>query len=172
MTENKKFVITETEFCKLIAEREQLYKMLSNFVVMFKHEEKLKKHHRPYLHVRAEMDKMCDGYLKFLADMQVRIKSDDYPVTVLEDGKDCSYECVDIETDDGNEIIEVANILVGDLITLVEFVDVLRHMIALLESGVDLGEVPAKFNRFLNEEFDEMMERWDKMLTEIDHESE
>ena len=158
MNGNKKFVITETEFCKLIAEKDQLYKMLSNLVVMFKHEEKLKKHHRPYLHVRAEMDKMCDGYLKFLADMQERIKSDDYPVTVLEDGKDCSYECVDIETDDGNEIIEVANILVDDLITLVEY--------------VDLGEVPAKFNRFVNEEFDEMMERWDKMLTEIDHESE
>lgn len=44
-------------------------------------------------------------------------------------------------------------------------------MMYLLAAGVELGEATDKFNRFLNEEFDEMMERWEKTITGMCHES-
>ncbi len=62
--------------------------------------------------------------------------------------------------------------LAGDLVTLMEYMDVQRNFIRLLESGIEMEEVTAKFDRFLLTELDEMMERWEKYMTEHSHESE
>ena len=62
--------------------------------------------------------------------------------------------------------------LAGDLVTLMEYMDVQRNFIRLLESGIEMEEVTAKFDRFLLTELDEMMGRWEKYMTEHSHESE
>ena len=70
------------------------------------------------------------------------------------------------------EIIKMVDALAGDLVTLMEYMDVQRNFIRLLESGIEMEEVTAKFDRFLLTELDEMMERWEKYMTEHNHESE
>lgn len=157
MIENKKFVITESDLCKLISERNQLQRMLGNLIVMFKHEDKLKRHHRPYLHVRTEIDKVCDGYLKYLSEIS---RQDDLKLDISSDrNSNTVHECKPDE-------------LVGDLVTLLEYIEILRNFIGLLESGIEMEEVTEKFNRYLNAELDEMTERWEKHLSESDYESE
>jgi hypothetical protein len=58
------------------------------------------------------------------------------------------------------------------MLTLMEYLDVQRNMISLLESGIVMEEVTEKFNRFLNKELDVMMDRLDKVISEYSYESE
>lgn len=169
MTE-KCVTISEKELATLVHDRTELATMLSNLIVMWKHEEKLKQHHRPYLYVRKEMEKLCDTYLKHLSEVTERIGSGLHI---------CSADCQTVgrtnETEssvDRAEIINIVDTLVGDCLTLMEYMDVLRNFISLLESGIEMEEVTSKFNRFLLSELDEMMERWEKYMTEHSHESE
>ena len=62
--------------------------------------------------------------------------------------------------------------LAEDMLTLMEYLDVQRNMIRLLESGIVMEEVTEKFNRFLNQELDVMMDRLDKVISEYSYESE
>lgn len=169
MTE-KYVTIPETKLAELIYDRTELATMLCNLIVMWKHEEKLKQHHRPYLYVRKETEKLCDTYLKFLSEVTERM------------GRNLNIYSADCRTAEQTkepeasvnraEIIKMVDALVGDLLTLMEYMDVLRNFISLLESGIEMEEVTAKFDRFLTTELDEMMERWDKYMTEHSHESE
>lgn len=169
MTE-KYVTVSEKELGELIYDRTELATMLCNLIVMWKHEEKLKQHHRPYLHVRKETEKLCDTYLKFLSEVTERM------------GRSlriCTADCQTAEqrkepeaSVNRGEIIKVVDALAGDLVTLMEYLDVQRNFIRLLESGIEMEEVTAKFDRFLLTELDEMMERWEKYMTEHSHESE
>ena len=169
MTE-KYVTIPENELAALVHDRTELSSMLSNLIVMWKHEEKLKQHHRPYLYVRKETEKLCDTYLKHLSEVTERM------------GRSlriCTADCQTAEqrkepeaSVNRGEIIKVVDALAGDLVTLMEYMDVQRNFIRLLESGIEMEEVTAKFDRFLLTELDEMMERWDKYMTEHSHESE
>jgi len=169
MTE-KYVTVSEKELGELIYDRTELATMLCNLIVMWKHEEKLKQHHRPYLHVRKETEKLCDTYLKFLSEVTERM------------GRSlriCTADCQTAEqrkepeaSVNRGEIIKVVDALAGDLVTLMEYMDVQRNFIRLLESGIEMEEVTAKFDRFLLTELNEMMERWDKYMTEHSHESE
>lgn len=169
MTE-KYVTIPENELAALVHDRTELATMLCNLIVMWKHEEKLKQHHRPYLHVRKETEKLCDTYLKFLSEVTERM------------GRSlriCTADCQTAEqrkepeaSVNRGEIIKVVDALAGDLVTLMEYLDVQRNFIRLLESGIEMEEVTAKFDRFLLTELDEMMERWEKYMTEHSHESE
>lgn len=169
MTE-KYVTISETKLAELIYDRAELATMLSNLIVMWKHEEKLKQHHRPYLYVRKETEKLCDTYLKFLSEVTERM------------GRNLNIYSADCRTAEQTkepevsvnrgEIIKVVDALAGDLVTLMEYMDVQRNFIRLLESGIEMEEVTAKFDRFLLSELDEMMERWEKYMTEHSHESE
>ena len=169
MTE-KCVTIPENELAELIHDRTELATMLSNLIVMWKHEEKLKQHHRPYLHVRKETEKLCDTYLKHLSEVTERMGSGLHI---------CSADCrtarqtkePEASVNQG-EIIKMVDTLAGDLVTLMEYLDVQRNFIRLLESGIEMEEVTAKFDRFLLAELDEMMERWEKYMTEHSHESE
>lgn len=169
MTE-KYVTISETKLAELIYDRAELATMLSNLIVMWKHEEKLKQHHRPYLYVRKETEKLCDTYLKFLSEVTERM------------GRSLNIYSADCRTAEQTkepevsvnrgEIIKMVDALAGDLVTLMEYMDVQRNFIRLLESGIEMEEVTAKFDRFLLTELDEMMERWEKYMTEHSHESE
>ena len=57
MTE-KYVTIPETKLAEFIYDRAELATMLCNLIVIWKHEEKLKQHHRPYLYVRKETEKL------------------------------------------------------------------------------------------------------------------
>lgn len=169
MTE-KCVTIPENELAELIHDRTELATMLSNLIVMWKHEEKLKQHHRPYLYVRKETEKLCDTYLKHLSEVTERMGNGLHI---------CYADCRTVEQTkepkasvNRGEIIKVVDALAGDLVTLMEYMDVQRNFIRLLESGIEMEEVTAKFDRFLLTELDEMMERWDKYMTEHSHESE
>jgi len=169
MTE-KYVTIPETKLAEFIYDRAELATMLCNLIVIWKHEEKLKQHHRPYLYVRKETEKLCDTYLKFLSEVTERM------------GRSLNIYSADCQTAEQTkeleasvnraEIIKMVDALVGDLLTLMEYMDVLRNFISLLESGIEMEEVTAKFDRFLTTELDEMMERWGKYMTEHSHESE
>ena len=169
MTE-KYVTIPENELAALVHDRTELATMLSNLIVMWKHEEKLKQHHRPYLYVRKETEKLCDTYLKFLSEVTERM------------GRSLNIYSADCRTAEQTkepevsvnrgEIIKMVDALAGDLVTLMEYMDVQRNFIRLLESGIEMEEVTAKFDRFLLTELDEMMERWEKYMTEHSHESE
>lgn len=169
MTE-KYVTIPENELAELIHDRTELATMLSNLIVMWKHEEKLKQHHRPYLYVRKETEKLCDTYLKHLSEVTERmgsglhICSADFHTNGQTKEPEASVN--------RGEVIKMMDTLVGDLVTLMEYMDVQRNFIRLLESGIEMEEVTAKFDRFLLTELDEMMERWDKYMTEHSHESE
>lgn len=169
MTE-KYVTIPENELAVLVHDRTELATMLSNLIVMWKHEEKLKQHHRPYLYVRKETEKLCDTYLKFLSEVTERmgrslnIYSADCRTAELTKEPEVSVN--------RGEIIKMVDALAGDLVTLMEYMDVQRNFIRLLESGIEMEEVTAKFDRFLLTELDEMMERWEKYMTEHNHESE
>ena len=67
-TAEKVVTIPQTEFAVIIRDKAETATMLSNLIVMWKHEEKLKQHHRPYLHVRKETERMCDHYWKRLSE--------------------------------------------------------------------------------------------------------
>lgn len=164
MTHNKKYVITEPELCRLIAERDRLYKMLGSLIVMFKQEDKLKKHHRPYLHVRAEMDRMCDGYLHFLSELQERVNGNDYPVSVLEDCKDKSCACSKGSSEKKASESTVICDLIDDLLVLVECMEVQEGFMKLLGAGICVDEQVAKFGNEVHREMDEMLERWKQMI--------
>jgi len=169
MTE-KYVTVSENELGELIYDRTELATMLCNLIVMWKQEEKLKQHHRPYLHVRKETEKLCDTYLKFLSEVtermgrSLRICSADYRTAGQTKESEASVN--------QGEIIKMVDTLAGDLVTLMEYLDVQRNFIRLLESGIEMEEVTAKFDRFLLAELDEMMERWEKYMTEHSHESE
>lgn len=169
MTE-KIVTIPENELAALVHDRTELATMLSNLIVMWKHEEKLKQHHRPYLHVRKETEKLCDTYLKHLSEVTERMGNGLHI---------CYTDCRTAEqtkepevSANRGEIIKAVDALAGDLVTLMEYMDVQRNFIRLLESGIEMEEVTAKFDRFLLTELDEMMERWEKYMTEHSHESE
>ena len=169
MTE-KCVTIPENELAELIHDRTELATMLSNLIVMWKHEEKLKQHHRPYLHVRKETEKLCDTYLKHLSEVTERMGSGLHICSA-----DCRTARQTKEPEasvNRGEIIKMVDTLAGDLVTLMEYLDVQRNFIRLLESGIEMEEVTAKFVRFLLAELDEMMERWEKYMTEHSHESE
>ena len=162
--------IPENELAELIHDRTELATMLSNLIVMWKHEEKLKQHHRPYLHVRKETEKLCDTYLKHLSEVTERMGSGLHICSA-----DCRTARQTKEPEasvNRGEIIKMVDTLAGDLMTLMEYLDVQRNFIRLLESGIEMEEVTAKFDRFLLAELDEMMERWEKYMTEHSHESE
>ena len=169
MTE-KCVTIPENELAELIHDRTELATMLSNLIVMWKHEEKLKQHHRPYLHVRKETEKLCDTYLKHLSEVTERMGNGLHICSA-----DCRTARQTKEPEasvNRGEIIKMVDTLAGDLVTLMEYLDVQRNFIRLLESGIEMEEVTAKFDRFLLTELDEMMERWEKYMTEHSHESE
>ena len=169
MTE-KCVTIPENELAELIHDRTELATMLSNLIVMWKHEEKLKQHHRPYLHVRKETEKLCDTYLKHLSEVTERMGSGLHICSA-----DCRTARQTKEPEasvNRGEIMKMVDTLAGDLVTLMEYLDVQRNFIRLLESGIEMEEVTAKFDRFLLAELDEMMERWEKYMTEHSHESE
>lgn len=111
---------------------------------------------------------MCDAYLNRLSEMNrhfengIHIRFCDGTSHVTEAAAKAKHE----------EFAETVQMLAEDMLTLMEYLDVQRNMIRLLESGIVMEEVTEKFNRFLNQELDVMMDRLDKVISEYSYESE
>lgn len=151
MTDHK--TVNEATFDTLVHDRAELCAMLGSLIVMWKREEKLKNHHRPYLHIRRETEKMCNAYLLRLAEISERAKAEP-----LHNGKETALQ-------------KGVSELVGDLVTLAEYIGILQNIIRLLVSGVDMESVSEKFNRFLDGELHSMMAQWERYITDGSYES-
>lgn len=151
MTDHK--TVNEATFDTLVHDRAELCAMLGSLIVMWKREEKLKNHHRPYLHIRRETEKMCNAYLLRLAEISERAEAEP-----LHNGKETALQ-------------KGVSELVGDLVTLVEYIGILQNIIRLLVSGVDMESVSEKFNRFLDGELHSMMAQWERYITDGGYES-
>ncbi len=152
MTDHK--TVNEATFDTLVHDRDELCAMLGSLIVMWKREEKLKNHHRPYLHIRRETEKMCNAYLLRLAEISERAKT-----KLLHNDKETALQ-------------KGVSELVGDLVTLAEYIGILQNIIRLLVSGVDMESVSEKFNRFLDGELHSMMAQWERYITDGGYESE
>ncbi len=166
MTE-KYVTLPAKELATLVHDRTELATMLSNLIVMWKHEEKLKQHHRPYLYVRKETEKLCDAYLKRLSEMSrhgvhIRFYETSANVPVSESSTQVNKA----------EISIIVRDMAEDILTLMEYLDIQRSFISLLKSGTKMEEVTDKFGCFLNKELDDMIDRLDKAITKYSHESE
>ena len=169
MTEVKKSISNgailadRAEFAALLKDRQELATLLGGIVSLWTREENLKKHHRPYLKVREETGRLCNLSHARLAEINARIKSG---VHFYETPKQAETKAAEENNAD------IVGAFVDDLLTLTEYIDVLLDFIDLLEAGVDMGEVTAKYSRCLTDDLDCMMERWDKYITEYCHDGE
>ena len=152
MTDHK--TVNEAAFDTLVHDRAKLCAMLGSLIVMWKREEKLKNHHRPYLYIRRETEKMCNAYLLRLAEISERAKTEP------------------LHNDKETALQKGVSELVGDLVTLAEYIGILQNIIRLLVSGVDMESVSEKFNRFLDGELHSMMAQWERYITDGGYESE
>lgn len=153
MTDYK--TVNGAAFDTLVHDRAELCAMLGSLIAMWKREEKLKNHHRPYLHIRRETEKLCNAYLLRLAEITKRTGASP---PLYSNGKPVLQKDV--------------SELVGDLVTLAEYIGILQNIIRLFVSGVDMESVSKKFNRFLDGELHSMMVRWERYITDGGYESE
>ena len=159
---NSAILADKAEVAALLKDRQELATLLGGIVSLWTREENLKKHHRPYLKVREETGRLCDLSLERLGEINARIKSGVHLYETPKQG----------ETKAAENSADIVGAFVDDLLTLTEYIDVLLDFIDLLESGVDMGEVTAKYSRCLTDDLDRMMERWDKYITEYCHDGE
>lgn len=152
MTDHK--TVNSVALDTLVHDRTELCAMLGSLIVMWKREEKLKNHHRPYLHIRRETEKMCNAYLLRLAEISERAETES------------------LHNDKETALQKGVSELVGDLVTLAEYIGILQNIIRLLVSGVDMESVSEKFNRFLDGELHSMMAQWERYITDGSYESE
>lgn len=161
MTE-KYVTIPENELAALVHDRTELATMLSNLIVMWKHEEKLKQHHRPYLHVRKEMGNFCDTYLQQLSEMKrdmengLHIRPTEYASEISPKDsvpKDQAYKAVDV--------------LVNDILSLMEYLRIYDYMVDMILTGIDLKEIKEQVDLFVCERKSEIIDRCEKHWKEF-----
>ncbi|MCC8046959.1 MAG: hypothetical protein LIP12_16000 [Clostridiales bacterium] len=141
----------------LVTDRDSLYVMLESLIGMWSMEDKLRKHHRPYLHVRGEMEQMCRDYMERMAEISVRIAA-----TM----GSCAMQCLtgDTSSDSGYERSngeEVFSAMLDDLMMMADFVDTQDIMINLMNYGVDLQEITEEFGQKAKEEIGKILDRWE-----------
>ncbi len=174
MCENKKLLIPDHELYTVVEERNAYYSLLSNIIVLFKHEDKLKKHHRPYLHVRAELDKMCDKALKCIEEMGTQRKDLELRATdaACEDCI-CEYTEQSESTEKAdNEDSEFWRML-NDLCELIEYIEIQKGFMKLLKAGINVDNQLLEFEDMVHTKTSMMSDRWYLSMWEhTDHESE
>lgn len=180
METGKQMVAVRIEdLCGLQSGMNQLYEMLENLILMWKKEEKLKQHHRPYLEVRREMGRMCDSYLSNMKVIGSRL---DMPIRACrmecrglndqnakENSPDAGYEepisKEELESTPGTGE-EVFNAMLDDLLTVMEYVDTQNLFINLMEYGVPLGDVVKEFSDGAFQDMEQMLNRWEQYAKE------
>lgn len=161
MTE-KYVTIPENELAALVHDRSELATMLSNLIVMWKHEEKLKQHHRPYLHVRKEMGKFCDTYLQQLSEMK-RDMENGLHIRPTE----CASEIPPKDCVPKDQAYKAVDVLVNDILSLMEYLRIYDYMVDMMLTGIDMKETKGKVDLFVCERKSEIIDRCEKHWKEF-----
>ena len=154
MTE-KCVTIPENELAELIHDRTELATMLSNLIAMWKHEEKQKQHHRPYLHIRKETEKLCNTYLKRIAEMNERMSCDLH--TSSGTGRCCNIVKPDFVPKD--QAYKAVDVLVNDILSLMKYLRIYDNMIDFMLTGIEIKELKEKVDLFMCEREAEILDR-------------
>lgn len=101
--------------------------MAVDLIALIRREDELKKHHRAYLHVRAEIERKADGLMEYIAgivdglagkELSCHVAAEDgFPFAGTEDGD----ECVTISK-------EKYDLMIEDLLTMAELLDMVADM--------------------------------------------
>lgn len=161
MTE-KYVTIPENELAALVHDRTELATMLSNLIVMWKHEEKLKQHHRPYLHVRKEMGKFCDTYLQQLSEMK-RDMENGLHIRPTE----CASKIPPKDYVPKDQAYKAVDVLVNDILSLMEYLRIYDYMVDMMLTGIDMKETKEKVDLFVCERKSEIIDRCEKHWKEF-----
>lgn len=161
MTE-KCVTIPENELATLVHDRTELATMLSNLIAMWKYEEKLKQHHRPYLHVRKEMGKFCDTYLQQLSEMK-RDMENGLHIRPTE----CASEISPKDCVPKDQAYKAVDVLVNDILSLMEYLRIYDYMVDMMLTGIDMKETKGKVDLFVCERKSEIIDRCEKHWKEF-----
>ena len=161
MTE-KCVTIPENELVTLVHDRTELAAMLSNLIAMWKYEEKLKQHHRPYLHVRKEMEKFCDTYLQQLSEMK-RDMENGLHIRPTE----CASKIPPKDYMPKDQAYKAVDVLVNDILSLMEYLRIYDYMVDMMLTGIDMKETKEKVDLFVCERKSEIIDRCEKHWKEF-----
>lgn len=167
ITGKKMAAVDMAEIVAVAKDLKRLYVMLYRLIRMVQEEEKLKQHHRPYLHLRREMLSMCDIYLREMAEMVEK-----RPAIPCH----CSMDCIHCEVKDDVEhdnaktgednSTERLMKLIQDLRVMMEHTKNLRSFFHLLISGVNLKETPKMYDDIVEKDTYGMVDRWEMLMRE------
>ena len=155
--------------------------MAVDLIALIRREDELKKHHRAYLHVRAEIERKADGLMEYIAgivdglagkELSCHVAAEDgFPFAGTEDGD----ECVTISK-------EKYDLMIEDLLTMAELLDMVADMRtkdvrAIQEFGKYVPAFAAYEKNRLSlyreaaQEAEDIMTRWEDEIDE-DYESD
>ena len=155
--------------------------MAVDLIALIRREDELKKHHRAYLHVRAEIERKADGLMEYIAgivdglagkELSCHVAAEDgFPFAGTEDGD----ECVTISK-------EKYDLMIEDLLTMAELLDMVADMRtkdvrAIQEFGKYVPAFAAyeknrlSLDREAAQEAEDIMTRWEDEIDE-DYESD
>ncbi len=155
--------VRRDDLLSVAADMKKLCDMLTVLIALIQKEEKLKQHHRPYLHLRREMLGICENNLRTMTEIKVRTSSSMCG---------CSFECCLDGCDTEAQKTDTENTafydMLDDLLVLAEHTGNLGNFVKLLMSGVNLGDTPAVYDETVQKVIEEMLERWENYMENVD----
>ena len=175
-----------------------MFSQLSELREVLMTETRLKKHHRPYLHLREQIDEKVKEIAPVLTTVAVDMLALRCSAVSVEDDVDCEEDCrmckdspcydgdsEDLEDEEDTVTLpkEQYDLMVEDLLTMAELIDMVSDMCFCDVNGIcELAKYIPCFASFEKErlslyraaakEAEEIMDRWEDVLDEDDEPDE
>ena len=175
-----------------------MFSLLSELRELLMTETRLKKHHRPYLHLREQIDEKGKEIAPVLTKVAVDMLALRCSAVSVEDDVDCEEDCrmckdspcydgdsEDLEDEEDTVTLpkEQYDLMVEDLLTMAELIDMVSDMRTRDVTGIrELAKYIPGFASFEKErlslyraaakEAEEIMDRWEDVLDEDDEPDE
>ena len=175
-----------------------MFSLLSELRELLMTETRLKKHHRPYLHLREQIDEKVKEIAPVLTKVAVDMLALRCSAVSVEDDVDCEEDCrmckdspcydgdsEDLEDEEDTVTLpkEQYDLMVEDLLTMTELIDMVSDMRTRDVTGIrELAKYIPGFASFEKErlslyraaakEAEEIMDRWEDVLDEDDEPDE
>ena len=175
-----------------------MFSLLSELRELLMTETRLKKHHRPYLHLREQIDEKVKEIAPVLTKVAVDMLALRCSAVSVEDDVDCEEDCrmckdspcydgdsEDLEDEEDTVTLpkEQYDLMVEDLLTMAELIDMVSDMRTRDVTGIrELAKYIPGFASFEKErlslyraaakEAEEIMDRWEDVLDEDDEPDE
>jgi hypothetical protein len=167
-TGTKMIAIREEDLDTLLMDLAETTVMVQGLVALIRKEEKLKQHHRPYLDVRKEMIETAEDYLERIGEMDDVIAGMPYGYD-LECFQKSQKDSSDFEEDEEflkpfSKLCSNGMEMLDDLLTLVEFMEVLSRFMDLMSNGIAVGDAASQTFDCMMDEVEKMVDRWEKYL--------